>query len=316
MTVQKDVFLCHASEDKVRVVKPLAKALDGNGIRYWLDEAEIRWGYSIVEKVNEGLRSSQFVLVVLSEVFLLKKWPKRELNAALNLEASTGTVRVLPLLYGNAEQRNAIKDAYPILDDKAFMTWDQGIPQIIDALKSSLSNAPSPEAPARPTSELSQASIPIPKVSKGVTQREKDRFLRDAFQGIVAFFRKGAIEVNRELALAGIEIDVEEIHNQKFVCNIYRNGSIVNRCKIWLGGLGSSDKISYFAGRNIDFSDDNSLNDWLTVDAEGSEMGFRKSNMGFEPFAKDFEGIISVEKAAEYLWLKVTGLLEYTYDNR
>ena len=66
----KDIFLCHAGEDKQQVVRPLAWKLYSGGISCWLDEAEVRWGESIVSKVNEGLNSSRFVIVVLSPYFV------------------------------------------------------------------------------------------------------------------------------------------------------------------------------------------------------------------------------------------------------
>lgn len=135
MNVERDVFLCHSSEDKPTVLKSLSSALDAARITYWYDEAEIHWGDSITEKVNVGLRRSQYVLVVFSQAFAEKNWPQRELNAALNIEASTGKVKVLPLLVGSPEQRKIILKAYPILNDKAFVTWDSGVSSVIEALQ-------------------------------------------------------------------------------------------------------------------------------------------------------------------------------------
>src|SRR5262245_27902206 len=106
--MNRDVFLCHAREDKVEVVRPLATAFEMVGISYWLDEAEIRWGDSITQKVNQGLSISDYVIVVLSTSFLGKKWPQRELYAALNIEASSGEVKALPLLVGSDAEKEAI----------------------------------------------------------------------------------------------------------------------------------------------------------------------------------------------------------------
>ncbi len=76
-------------------------AFEEEGIKCWVDEGEIKWGDSITQKVNDGLKISRFVIVVLSDAFIKKNWPKRELYAALNLEASSGKVKVLPLLVGD-----------------------------------------------------------------------------------------------------------------------------------------------------------------------------------------------------------------------
>ena len=96
--MKRDIFICHTSTDKQDVVRPLVTALERSGVSCWLDEKEITWGDSITSRVNEGLRICRFVIVVLSIEFLDKNWPQRELNAVLNIEASSGEVKVLPLL--------------------------------------------------------------------------------------------------------------------------------------------------------------------------------------------------------------------------
>ena len=307
MTMRRDVFLCHTSEDKPGVVRPLAKALREDGITYWYDEAEIQWGDSITEKVNEGLHLSRFVLVVLSEAFISKRWPQRELNSVLNIEASTGQVVVLPLLVGTQEQCQTIKDTYPILNDKAFVNWEVGVPAILTALRSRLSKELTPQTEL---SKTPPAPVAVPNIPAQVTQRDKDRFLRDAFGEILKYFKAGSLQISD--SHPDVEIEVEEIHKYKFVCSIYRHGTVVNRCKIWLGGLGSSDSIAYSAGTTIDINNDNSMNDWLSIDDRRSELSIRKSNMGFEAVHGDFEGLLSPQKAAEYLWLKTTGPLQYS----
>lgn len=77
MVELKDIFICHASEDKQSVVRPLLNVLDKEKISYWYDEAEIKWGDSIPTKINEGLRISRYVIVVLSNAFLSKNWPQK-----------------------------------------------------------------------------------------------------------------------------------------------------------------------------------------------------------------------------------------------
>lgn len=147
--MDRDVFLCHAREDKARVVRELACALERDGITYWLDEAEIKWGDSVTQKVNEGLARSRFVIVVLSESFLAKRktWPRRELNAALNIEATSGDVKVLPLLVGDSVV-DEIQKQLPLLNDKLYETWEGDPGKVVSALKLRL-----PQADAGPSGE-------------------------------------------------------------------------------------------------------------------------------------------------------------------
>jgi hypothetical protein len=138
-TIQRDLFICHSSEDKNPYVNELYKYLELNGIKCWFDKNEIRWGDSIVKKVNEGLRISKYVLVVLSINSIKKNWPKAELEASLNIEFSTSETKVLPLLLGNEVDVKQILDYYPILSSKLFVKYSNGLDQIINLIKDRLS---------------------------------------------------------------------------------------------------------------------------------------------------------------------------------
>lgn len=137
----KDVFICHASEDKPLVVEPLVNALQQVNISCWYDKVEIKWGDSITQKVDEGLRISRYVIVVLSAAFLNKNWPQRELYSVLNVEASLGEVKILPLIVAkDSKERESIRQQLPLLNDKAYETWNNSTEEIIEALQTRLSN--------------------------------------------------------------------------------------------------------------------------------------------------------------------------------
>lgn len=131
----KDIFICHASEDKINVVYPLIERLECHNVSYWLDKTEIRWGDSITQKINDGLVNSRYGVVILSKSFLNKNWPQRELNALLNIEASNGKAKILPLIYGDSGE---LLKNLPLLNDKMFLNWDDGIDSIIYELQRKL----------------------------------------------------------------------------------------------------------------------------------------------------------------------------------
>jgi TIR domain len=136
----RDVFLCHAGEDKTGIMLPLARLLQVEGVSCWQDEAEIEWGDDLVNKVNEGLRVSRYVVVILSPSFVGKPWPEKELNSALGLEASSGGVKVLPLLVGAESERKRILEAYPLLGSKKYLIWDGDGNAVVTALKRRLAS--------------------------------------------------------------------------------------------------------------------------------------------------------------------------------
>jgi hypothetical protein len=79
----QDVFISHASADKTAYIYSLTESLSAQQVTFWLDCAEISWGDSVVGKINEGLQTSQLLLLCLSSNFLLKPWPEAEMAAVL-----------------------------------------------------------------------------------------------------------------------------------------------------------------------------------------------------------------------------------------
>ena len=60
------IFLSHNSKDKP-FVRRLADDLRKEGFYVWVDEAEIKLGDSLIEKIREGLDKMEYVGVVLSK---------------------------------------------------------------------------------------------------------------------------------------------------------------------------------------------------------------------------------------------------------
>lgn len=128
----RSVFLSHASVDKDAYVRPFAAECDARQITYWLDEAEIEWGDRITDRINDGLKRSEFVVIFLSDAFVGRNWTNAELSAALNKENTEGRKVVLPVIIGNATE---LLEHYPLLRDKSYLHWDIGIKRIADELQ-------------------------------------------------------------------------------------------------------------------------------------------------------------------------------------
>lgn len=92
------IFLSHTWGDKP-FVRKLAHDLRDAGVKVWLDEAEIKLGDSLLEKIQEGINSMDYLAVVLSPDSVSSEWVKREVEVAMNHEISGRRVKVLPLLY-------------------------------------------------------------------------------------------------------------------------------------------------------------------------------------------------------------------------
>lgn len=123
-----DVFISHASEDKDEVVRPLANALRETGLSVWYDEFELRIGDSLRRKIDRGLGSSRFGVVVLSQAFFGKGWPEYELDGLVT-RAVSGEQILLPIWH-NVSKREVIGYSASLADRLARSTATHTVEEI------------------------------------------------------------------------------------------------------------------------------------------------------------------------------------------
>lgn len=127
-----DVFISHASEDKDDVVRPLANALREAGLSVWYDEFELRIGDSLRRKIDRGLGSSRFGVVVLSQAFFGKGWPEYELDGLVT-RAVSGDQILLPIWH-NVSKSEVIKYSPSLADRLARSTGTHTVEEIADEI--------------------------------------------------------------------------------------------------------------------------------------------------------------------------------------
>lgn len=96
------IFLSHTHADKP-FVRQLAQDLRALGIRVWLDEAEIKLGDSLIQKIRAGIDQMEYLGVVLSKNSVKSKWVQREVDIAMNQEIEGNDIKVLPLVIDDCE---------------------------------------------------------------------------------------------------------------------------------------------------------------------------------------------------------------------
>lgn len=127
-----DVFICHSSVDKPRIVDPLAHELNRLGISFWLDSGEVQWGDDVVRNIDAGLKNSRFILAIITPSFADARWARREFSSALSAELSADETRVLPLFAGTEDEIFLLRREFALAYSKMFMRWDDN-PQAIAA---------------------------------------------------------------------------------------------------------------------------------------------------------------------------------------
>ena len=96
---QPETFICHASEDKEGIARPIHQALEDIGIYAWLDESEIRLGQSIRQKIDEGLAECRSATIILSRPFLSKNWTQYEMDGIVG-RLMQGEILLFPIQHG------------------------------------------------------------------------------------------------------------------------------------------------------------------------------------------------------------------------
>ncbi len=124
------VFIAHASENK-NSARKIAENLTKSGYQAWFDEWEIKVGDSIVDKINDGIQDSSFMVVLFSKDSINKPWVKKEMNSGLMVELNKRNVFVLPALIEDC-------DIPPLFSDKRYAdftkSFDHGFDELVKSL--------------------------------------------------------------------------------------------------------------------------------------------------------------------------------------
>lgn len=115
MEKNRDLFISHASEDKVAFVRPLADFLRRTGCEIWFDEYELKPGDSLTQSIDRGIRESSFGLMILSKSFFGKHWTNEELRGFRAMEAARLS-SIIPVWLGVT--RDEVVNFSPIIADK------------------------------------------------------------------------------------------------------------------------------------------------------------------------------------------------------
>lgn len=94
-----DVFISHANKDKVDYVDELKASLEKLKIKIFYDKDSLEWGDNWKQRILDGVRESEFAIIVISENFFDREWTEKELNELLNRQNRNGQKIILPILH-------------------------------------------------------------------------------------------------------------------------------------------------------------------------------------------------------------------------
>ena len=103
------IFISYSSRDR-DFVERLATDLKSKNIDIWYDAWEMKVGDSLTRKIQEGIKASSFLAVVLSPNSTNSTWVQTELRAAMSKEIHSNSVFILPILYRECEIPEFLRD--------------------------------------------------------------------------------------------------------------------------------------------------------------------------------------------------------------
>jgi hypothetical protein len=125
-----NVFLSHSHEDQIYTDK-IAIALKQAGHNVWYDNWDLNPGDNIITKIDEGLKSADVLILVVSDNSLNSEWVKKEFSAIAFSEISKGSRRIIPVLIDKSSVPSYLA-SYLYID---FTTdFEQGLKELINAL--------------------------------------------------------------------------------------------------------------------------------------------------------------------------------------
>ncbi|MBC8142562.1 MAG: toll/interleukin-1 receptor domain-containing protein [Armatimonadetes bacterium] len=124
------VFLSHSSVDKP-FVRRLVADLQNANLNVWFDEQELQPGDSIVRGVNDALRDTDYVVVVLSANSAQSNWVQQEVATSLMNQLANKGVVILPIRIDDSP-------IPPILLDRVYADfrtdYNAGLQRLLGAL--------------------------------------------------------------------------------------------------------------------------------------------------------------------------------------
>lgn len=127
----RDVFLCHAWEDRKGVAEELHDILETKGVTVWFSEKDVQLGSLLLREIDKGLAKSRVGIVLVTPSFL--KRVRGEGIADKELSALLARDLLVPILHDTTYE--ALREVSPLLGSRSGMnTIDDTMEEVADKL--------------------------------------------------------------------------------------------------------------------------------------------------------------------------------------
>jgi hypothetical protein len=115
---RRDLFLCHAWEDRNDAARELYNLLSSLGATVWFSETEVGLGKSLLREIDRGLAMSRIGIVLVTPAMLDSL--ANQGVADKELSALLATDRVIPVAHGTTFE--TLRDVSPLLAARSGLT--------------------------------------------------------------------------------------------------------------------------------------------------------------------------------------------------
>lgn len=117
----RDVFLCHAWDDRQGAAKELHDLLVSQGVKVWFSEKDVGLGVPLMRAIDKGLANSRVGIVLVTPA-LLKRLPAEGI-ADKELSALLARDRLVPIVHGTTYE--ALREISPLLGSRSGLSTSE-----------------------------------------------------------------------------------------------------------------------------------------------------------------------------------------------
>ena len=114
----RDVFLCHAWDDRQGAAKELHDLLESLGVSVWFSEKDVGLGVPLLRAIDKGLANSKVGIVLVTPA-LLRRLPAEGI-ADKELSALLARDRLVPIVHETTYE--ALREVSPLLGSRSGLS--------------------------------------------------------------------------------------------------------------------------------------------------------------------------------------------------
>ncbi|RWE24053.1 MAG: toll/interleukin-1 receptor domain-containing protein [Mesorhizobium sp.] len=117
----RDVFLCHAWDDRQGAAKDLHDLLEASGVKVWFSEKDVGLGVPLMRAIDKGLAKSRIGIVLVTPA-LLRRLPQESI-ADKELSTLLAGERLVPIVHNTTYE--ALREVSPMLASRSGLSTEE-----------------------------------------------------------------------------------------------------------------------------------------------------------------------------------------------